>query len=342
MPRKYVRRPRRRRRRKKGKVYKRGIPRKALSGAIDTALEKRMQVIARKEAQANVVKLIDRNFYWGRCNPITNHWTGMRRIYFDGVVQEILKVDKIDINQVLNAPDPDDQEPPEQKEQDMDGAQQGMTTETIHGKRTSDVIKVSAFQIALKMFIDRVPDEFNYNHAYNANNNPEFVGEQAYHQFFLRQQNGAYDRYMPETVTLEYGIYEVKDDQAIVSPQIRPVPSVDALITKRPWGWSPSLDNVSLQTTSWIKKKCLMKGQVTYQLRASVHRDKTINKYVRLKKPITVRFLPEDQNGEQKVTSRFFFAARTNIPQLTQTQTVDYAPFAPRCALCVKSHYVDA
>lgn len=342
MRRSYVRRRRRRKARKKGKVYKRGIPRKALSGRIDTAIEKRMQVIARKEAQANIVKLIDRNFYFGSCDHTTNHWRDLSlRLKFDGIVQEILKIDKLDINQVLNAPDIDMSEPPEQKEQDADGSNQGMTTATHHGKRLGDTIKVTGLSLAMKLFADRTPDEYSHMTAYNANNNPDYVGESAYHQWFTRQANGEYDRYLPETVTVDYGFYQVWDESAPANPTIRPTPSVDQLLTKRPWGYSAALDDFSNQQSAWTKKKCLMKGSLSYQLRASVNRDKTIKRFVRFKTPKTVKFLPEDQNGEQKMTSRFFFCARSNIPQTTGTQVLDYSPFAPRVALCIKSHYID-
>lgn len=330
---------RRRRRKPKGKVYKKGLPKRALSGAIDTAIEKRMRTIARKEAQASLVHLVDRNYYWGNYDNVTNCFTGGRRIYYDGAMQEIFVLDKADINQPLNAPDADPQEQPDQKENDVDGSTQGMLTETIHGRRLTDVVKLSGVNMSLKVFVDRIPDEYAHMSAFNQNNNPDYVGESAWHQWFLREANGEYNRILPETVRVEYGIYQVFDETAPDSGAIAPV-VVDLMPRKR-WGFSSRLDDADQQPSLWKKKKALIKGKFTYQLRASVQRDKTINRYVRFPKPITVKFLPADQNGRQKTTSRFFFVIRTNIPHQTVQQTLDFAPFAPRCQLLIKSHYYE-
>lgn len=340
----------------KRKVYKRGIPAKALSGAVDTALEKRMRAIAKKEDAKNIVHLIDRKYLFGSCSKVTNAWRDGRRIFFDGEVDEIALIDKVDVNQVLNAPMAvDAEEAPLRQQLDGDGANQGMITKTIHGRRMTDLIKIDGFSVAMKVFQDRIPNEFQHDSAYAHNNSPNYAGQEAWHQWFLRGANGAYVRQLPETVVLKWALVQVTDETAKYSnDQVASTEYIaENFIPFRPFGYSRALDHDEADKQQFIKKKTLMRGECTLTLRGEVNKEKLIKRFVRFKNPIKVQYQPEDQNGDQALSKRFFFAVRTNLPIKREFndaqgnphtghedyQPLDYSPFAPKLMACVKTHY---
>jgi len=311
-----------------------------------------MQAIAKKEIEANTLRLIDRNYLWGGCDPVTNAWNfesavgAPQRIYYDGKVQRVAMIDKADIDQVLNAPEPVHvDEPPAQMEQDHDGANQGMLTQVHHGRRLTERIKIDAFTINLKLWQARIPNEFNstsHGMPNDVPNNPNYLGNVTWHQWFLRGADGAFTRQMPETVVIRYGIYQVFNKahgDAILDLDHAEDPEADQLIPMRRWGYSSALDLADADKTKLIKKRCIFSDQITLNLRESLNKEKSIRKYIKMKKPLTVTWLPQDQNGVQQVSSRFYFCIRSNIPQVTGLQTVDYAPFAPLTAVCFKTHY---
>lgn len=343
---KYKSRKRYRTRRKgKRKVYKAGIPLKALTGRIDTRLEFAMQKIARRVHNQSIVRLIDRNYLWGGCDPLTNAWNfsslvgAPKRIYYDGIVKRVAMIDKIDINMPLNAPNvPDEDEPAPQMEQDNDGAIQGMTTETLNGRRSSDMVTVQGFTIHIKVWQPRLPAETQLQYAPG----PNQVGAAHYRSFFDRQAGGGQIQQLYETVILRYGLYQVFDDQAGL-PEIQQLePSVQQLIPIHSWGYSSSLDVREKDFTLLVKKRTLYKGQVTLNLRQDLNKEKTIKVYVKLKKPLKLQWDPVDQNGVQAVSSRLFFAMRSNIPQLAGLQLIDHSCFAPLTAVVFKTHYQDS
>lgn len=325
----YARRGRRKRK-PKGRVYKTGIPRKALSGAIDTAIERRQAEITRKILAESQVKLIDRNYFYGAFDPVTNFFQGGRRIFYDGVVQQLARIDKMDINMVANAPDADAMEASgPRQEVDADGAQQGATTTTLHGKRQSDLIKITGFTCSVKAFLDRFP---TLDTAQNPN---------AAQAWFARSAAGCYVRPLLETIILRWRIVQVTDNQAAVDPAIQNHPSAIELLPLHSFGYSASLDNAEKLLTQLVKSRTLLKGSMSFNVTPDGNKDKTANMYVKLKKPITMKYLPADQNGQQSVDKRFYFVARSNVPHMAGTQNVDFCQFAPRVHLCLKTHYTE-
>lgn len=307
---------------------------KLASKRVDTLIERRMQEIAKKEIKKSIVKLYDRNYYWGTVDKEANAVTQGRRVFYDGIVQRICQIDKQDINQVLNAPDAEPDDAKMQEEVDADGAVQGMFTQTMHGRRVSDIIKVDGFTVSIKSFMDRCPNEFDHGGA-----GPNAVGNAAWHQWFLRRPNGEYDRILPETIIVKWALVRVYDDQAPLGPIIQTIPTVESLLPFRPWGYTAALDDDLKNETLLIKKRTLCKGSFSFRADDTRNKDKTITFYKGFKNPLTVKYLPEDQNGQQTVSSRFFFVMRTNVPQQTLTQLLDYSPFAPRFNLCIRTHY---
>lgn len=341
MPRKFKPRRRFRRRKAKGRVYKKGLPRKALSGAVDTAIERRMVALAKAEVRKNQINLIDRNYYLGSCDPLTNKWTHTQnsRIFFNGAIIQVCKIDRQDITMVLNNPDPADPLEAPPMEQDNDGVQQGQMIHTMHGRRVGDTVNINAFSYSLKVFADRTPNEHDYPAPGTPGQTPNSIGLAAWHQMFLRDATGEYVNYLPETITLEYAIVQVFDEDAAVAPPLAQTPTIQQLLPKFPWGYSSKLDDQWKNEQLFLKKRVLDKGQLTFQSRADLNRDKTIRRYVKLKNSLKLKYLPADQNGVQLVSSRIFFVLRSNIPQRALTQLIDYSPFAPKCALVFKTHY---
>lgn len=322
-----------RKRKRSKRTYKVSVG-KLADRRVNTLIEHRMQAIAKQEIKKSIVKLYDRNYYFGTVNKESNCVTGGRRIFYDGIVQRICQIDKQDINQVLNAPDHEPDDAKMQEEVDADGAVQGMLTQTSHGRRQTELVKIDGFTVSIKAFMDRCPNEFDHSTM-----GPNGAGNTAWHQWFLRRPNGEYDRILPETIIVKWAIVRVYDDQAQLAPLIQTVPTVDSICPFRPWGYTAVLDDDQYLETKLIKKRVLCKGSFSFRADDTRNKDKTINYYRGFKTPLSVKYLPADQNGQQAVSSRFFFVMRSNVPQTTLTQLLDYSPFAPRCNLMIRTHY---
>lgn len=321
------------RRKRSRKTYKVSVA-KLADKRINTLFERRARDIAKAEIKKSLVKLYDRNYYFGTVNKEANSVTGGRRVFYDGFVQRICQIDKQDINQVLNAPDHEPDDAKMQEEVDGDGAVQGMLTQVSHGRRLTELIKIDGFTIGIKANMDRCPNEFDHTLV-----GPNAVGSTAWHQWFLRRPNGEFDRTLPETIIVRWSLVRVYDDQAPVGPLIQTIPSVDSMLPLRPWGYTSALDSAQLNETLLIKKRTLCKGSFSFTASDTRNKDYTIKKWCGFKNPLTVKYLPADQNGQQTVSSRFFFVMRSNVPQTTLTQLLDYSPFAPRINLMIRTHY---
>lgn len=297
---------------------------------INTLFEKRALQISKDQIAKSQVRLIDRNYYFGAFDPVTNKLTGGRRIFFNGTIVQLARIDKQDVNMVANAPDADAMEASgPRQELDGDGAQQGMVTKTQHGRRFTDLIKITGFTVNLKVLYDRFPTLVDAG------------GGTEQEAWFARTANGAYVRDLMETIVLKWRLCQVTDAQAAVDPAIQAHPTCLNLVPFRSFGYSASLDDDEKSQTLFLKKRTLYKGSTSYQVRERLSKDKTINHYVRLKNPITVKYSPVDQNGRQTVAKRFYFAIRSNVPHEAGTQNIDHSQFAPRIHVCLKTHYTE-
>lgn len=299
---------------------------------INTLFEVRAKAIAKAEIAKSIVKLYDRRYHFGKVDPYANSVTGGIRLFYDGIVRRVAEIDKVDINQPLNNPDSDPTDAKMQEEVDADGAVQGMPTEVSHGKRLTELIKIDGFSVHIKAAMDRCPDEFDHNAV-----GPNAVGNAAWHAWFIRRPNGELFYQLPETIIVKWSLVRVYDDQSQLAPIIQSIPSVESMLPYRRWGYNSALDLDLANETLLLKKRVLCKG--SFSFRAYNNKEITIKKYCHFKNPLTVKYLPEDQNGQQTVSSRFFFVMRSNVPQQTLTQLLDYSPFAPRINLMVQTHY---
>lgn len=311
------------RKRTKGKIYKNGIPKKAFYGRADTLLEKVIVRLAKKEINKNRVNLIDRNYYYGQFDPVTNFFTGGRRIFYSGEILGLARIDKQDINFVANQPDADPMEASgPRQELDGDGAQQGGITSTEHGRRKGDMVKIKGFTVGLKAWLDRMPFDPDSD-------------------WFQTAANGSFVRTLPETIILRWRIVMVTDAQAPVDPAIQVHPTAVELLPLHSFGYSSSLDDIEKNATLLIKKRTLAKGSMSFNVRDQINKDKTMQRYFKMKTAITQKYLPADQNGRQSVSHRFYWVIRSNVPHMAGTQNIDYSQFAPRVHVCLKTHYYE-
>lgn len=280
---------------------------KLLSKKIDTALERRMQEIAKKEVQSSIVRLIDRRYWFGNCDREHNQFEAGTAVFYDGVVQQLCRINKQDVNFVVNAPQvADANEDPSNPEVDNDGAQQGMVTSTAHGKRRADVIHIDGMSVSLKAFYER---------------SAPFAGQDL------------------STIILRWAIVQVTDQNAPLSQAAQIVPPAVQLLPFHSFGYSASRDDDEKQDTLWTKKRVLLKGELTTTLTDIRAQEKTQNRYVRFKKPITLKYDPMDQDGFQTESSKFWFVCRSNVPHQSGTQPISYAAFAPKIHLASKVFY---
>lgn len=340
----------RKKRKPRGKIYKKGIPRKALTGAVDSALERRMQELAQKEIKKSIVHLVDRNYYFGTRDPDSNSYTGGRRIYYSGHSEQIAEIDKADIDMPANLPDvePDAMQHqgsnPAQDvgyaEADGGGGLQGQITKTHHGTRFSDVIKISGFKVSLRIAFDRLPT-LEYVAPPQGQNAPPATA------WWQRDPtSGAYIRSLPETIVFKWAIVQVFDNQASVNPTLQGRPDIETMLAFKPWGYDSRLDVNMRNNELWSKIRTIGSGSVSYNLNSQRGKDMTVEKYYKAGykgRPLTVDYLPTDQNGQQLVSSRFFFVCRSNVPQPEgNVLNARYDMFAPRIHLCLATNYHEA
>lgn len=301
---------------------------------INTLVEKRMVQIAKKQIAKERVNLILREFW---------HATGMKRefnlmplgrkIYYKGWANKIATIDKIDVNQPVNAP-ANDADPDLFVEAgavvDGDGALQGMITESIMGRRQTDKIKISGFTLGVKAFfaaVQALPQDFQL-----VDGPALSAGEIAPAQppdNVLRQM---------ETVVLKYAIVGVL--RAESSDPAAPDPLAPELLKYSTWGYSSQLDSDERSDTLWTKKRTFIEGEIKCNVNQIRHKDFTAEKYHKLNEPLSVSYAPADQNGQQTSDWSFFLVLRSNVPDYAAgSQTYVYADYAPNVTCYTKTHY---
>lgn len=285
---------------------------KLLDKKINTLYEKRAKAIAEKVVAANIVHLIDRSRFWGNVDLVTNEWQTTRPIYYDASsddqVRQLCRIDKSDINFVTNVPDSNSGDDDNDPEMDQDGAQQGMLTQTMHGRRNTDLILIDGITIAIKLFCRRGTPSVYPAMDFN-------------------------------DVRFKWAVVKVTDANALLNSTQQVTPEVDELLPYHSWGYSRTLDHEENQKDLFIKKKTLMKGSVRFNLSDIRYQEKTVTRFLRFKKPLKMTYAPADQNGIQTENFKVYFVARSNIPQTLVQGNHKYAEYAPRITVVSKIHY---
>lgn len=304
----YARKKRKPRKARRKRVYKVSTS-KLLDKKINTIYERRAREIAQKEIARNIVHLIDRRFHFGNVNREFNQFANGTPVFYDGVVVPLANIDKTDVNFVVNAPDVngmhDDLTNPEV---DNDGAQQGIFTQSMHGRRSTETVLIDGLKCSLKIFLER---------------SDSFVGQDL------------------STVILRWAVVARYTSNAMADQGGTVVPEPEELLRMQTWGYSSKLDTQEQQeqTNLWIKDRTLLKGRTSFQISDIRAQEKTSSRYVKFKRPMKLTFMPEDQNGFQSKTCKLWFVCRTNVPHSGPGQPIDYTPFAPRIHLCSKVYY---
>lgn len=300
---------------------------------INTLVEKRMVEISKKQiAKERLNNQLREYWYAAGMNRSQNLYSPGRPIYFDGHANKIGTIDKTDVNQILNDPEPADPDLfVDASGIDADGAQQGMLTETIMGRRQTDKVKISGFSLGLKALF-RAVQVLRQDHQIIGGVQGDEVPP---------QQPPNVQRQL-ETVVLKYAIVGVLRPENILEDPADPLPA--EMLRYPTWGYSSSLDTTEkANEVKWIKKRVFLSGELKCNLSNARHKDFTVEKYVKLKSPLEVSYLPNEQNGQQTSDWSFYVVTRTNVPSETTIQdgvTVRrYSEFAPLITAYTKTHY---
>lgn len=308
---------------------------------INTLIERRIQEIAKKEDAVQRINLIKRQFWYCGQPQDPNHQQMVRshnkyaagaQVFYNGLFEQIGELEKVDINQVVNAPRAFSAN--EFAYQEQDGVNVGMATAPQHGRRLGDQIKISGWTLGMKVLFPAVQTLQQDHQIIGGINDPEVPPTQP--PDVPRQI---------ETVVLKYAIVGIMTNTAVQGDQgADPTPA--DLLTYRSWGYSPLLDFVEGNVEKYVKRRTFVKGELKCNLSTHRNKDMTTERYVKLKSPLTVKYDPNDQNGTRTGAWRFFLVLRSNVPHTSGTfpagaQPYDYSAYAPRVSAFTKMHYFE-
>lgn len=316
------------RRKKRGKVYKKGIPRKALTGKADTKLEKMVVRLAKKEARALLVPLIYRQFFgWG-----TGDENGPVSFDFS---QKGLPV------------------PLEGGKWEMQTIPLRMTTaqgssQSANGYRATDTVKIYGVTVGIRC-------EFqNFDQAANPG-----LESNALHWAVVgcRTKLNAYLRASDIPAPANQNAAVTPLNQRIVVLQDHRIRTQE-LLPLTPWGYSERLDNVEvpLGATAQPLAKNPYSAQGKYAWKKTFHRGivrsrliredhapnvKRFSKFIRFKKPLTMHYVTSDGTGSTILgPMKLFLCMRSEIP-LNPMSGIDNE-YLPKACGFYKVHYYDS
>lgn len=299
--------------------------------AINTKIEAKILAIARAEDVKNRNNLILRE-YWYCQNflPFYNRLPTGTPVSYSGIVKKIGTIDKTDVNEPLNAPefvDPDLFQ--DIYNADPDGTTQGMITTHINGRRFTDQVKITGFTLGFRV-LSKAVQVLQQDHQVigGIDSSTEIIPDQPPN--VSRRLN---------KIKVKYALCGVLRPEAILGTAADPEP--DELVKWHRWGYSRNLDDVDTQNVLWIKKRVFIQGEVELNLSTTRDVEKEFTKYVKLKEPLTVLYLPNDQNGQQSRNWEFYMSFRSNVPEVDATQTEDYTPYQPLISFYTKTHYFE-
>lgn len=317
---------------------------KLMDKKINTALERRMVEISNQ----NQITLINRVWLAGG-DPNDVHATpifgpsGANKSYHNYIkissapyVSEYIDaIQAADINQPLNIVDPN--------APNAAGVNRGMITVSAHGKRSSNIIKIKAISLEMRIKSDYGMDEL---HNTDANLALEIIRES-----YKRSQGN---------IELYYRVVQVTAD---ITGTLPPPAEVATLaLSYDEFGYSPKLDVQEEKERRAYKYKTLMSGKINCspQISFSKHgrdvapvplanEDPTVNivpffreisQYKKFMPPIEIEYDPRDQNGLVKTNKAIYFVARSNC-EITGLGSPAQQSASPRIAVIAKVYYID-
>lgn len=306
----YRSKPRRGRKRKK--TIKLSLS-QAKSRKIDNNSERILVALSKRVAAAEIAKsrvsLIRRIYIGGDYQPDTNIFTNLREVDFGGLICELSNIPKTDVEMIANSPQNDDPLTtgvmyPDQGNENLDGdgIAQGLITQNLHGRRTSDSVRMVSVRLDIEAFLDRIPsDPGGFRPVYDSS-------------------------------VLRYGIYAVRcPDVALVGW----APTVDVLIQKpHMFGYTPKLDTDEAMVRADLTVKTLCEGSMALKFRHDRcdRRRRTVFGGCKL----LLNWDPADQNGQSPLKWKLFAAFRSDIPVHQ-----DYLAYKPKICACSRLFYYE-
>lgn len=262
---------------KEGQVVK--VTNKALTGKIDTALEKRMQEIAEAEIRKNLIRLCFRLYCFGTYTNATGVFDAGTNINFTGKTVNIGRIIKCQVEQkaVVAAAANDPLTTNVDETNVMTGDPILAVSKDMHGRRLGDSVMLTGIAITIKARM------------------PENASQPAI-----------------EESRLMYNLVSVYDDWETVG--LASDPTIPQLLRIYPFGYSPLLDKVEDVQHTRRKLRFLEKGTHVFRAHDAKPYDATISIYHEFKNPVLYEFHPEDQNGTRPLKLKYFLTLRSNIP----------------------------
>lgn len=278
--------------------------RKLLDKKINTAVEVRMQQIAKKEIAKNRKLLTSRKYLFTDYDPNTNEFsvgTSTSQIDWTGRCVELSNIHKQDINFLANDDQKDDLDT-SGVEAGTGDVGHGMVDKTSQGFRESDQIYIQSVSANLRIRSKRLAD-------------------------LVSSDMG--------TVKVHYAFVVWRDEEATMSnPLIEPDP-IQLLNQPMCFGYSGKLDVGIEQTYHGLKKTVLCKGSCTLALTENTTSERWTTIYCKLPNPLKIQYDPQSQNG-QICNKKIYFVIRASCPDSTNDA------LKPSVFCCSKLNYYEA
>lgn len=322
----------------KGKVYKRGVPKKALTGPIDTALEKRMQKISKDTLKETLNPLVYRRFInWAYQDP-----TGTYPIpTFDyeanpgadvSFAGEVHEMSQIPLRLTQSA--------------------QVQTQIIQNGYRKGDQVKVYGISLGLRVIWDVFSS--NQNDLYESNTLHFAIVKWRSPLNVVEASTGIPGPIKENSVVVVDGQQNAAQRAVLLFDQR---PTVEHCLPLKPWGYSSRLDNPTTVIPAMGAGNATPLPENTaqrlgpYSNHTTIYRGKLFNKfqagndqprvqkftkYIKLKKPMRIQYNITQSNGARVQTpDKLFLVMRSQIPNIANV------PFEPKVCGFYKLHYYD-
>lgn len=287
---------------KKAYQKKKGYYKRLKDPKINTAVERAIVRIA----EGNRVPLVLRHYYGSNIDPDNLRFYQGFTLDKDGKVWPMYDIQKSDVNMVTNVPIADH---PNLSiaEPDGDGATQGLLTQTIMGRRSTDYVKVTAVTVQIRAVCKLT----------------NFTGADPLYSNV---------RVKWAVISLNHESMEDINDYTTPDPE-------ELMTWPQKWGYSSRLDAEELLKTAQIQKKTLASGFINIPLNNVKNTVKSVNRYIRFNPPLEIQYAPEDQNGIKVIKNKLLFVIRSDIPATAAGyNTVAYLP---AINTCLKTHYFE-
>lgn len=318
----------RRRYKRKGKVYKKGIPRRALTGKVDTKLEKMVVRLAKKETKKLLVPLVYRQFFsWGdgdASGPVSFDYSEKGTpVPLEGIKFEIQTI-PLRTNYPTGA------------------------TAPASGFRATNTIRVYGITVGLRVEFENFDQADNAGYEHNVLH-WAIVGCKSKLNPYLASRN------IPAPV--DENVAVLPNDQRIIVLQDHRILARD-LLPLTPWGYSERLDNVQVPVGSsseplavnpytaqgkYSYKKTFHRGKVSSRFKSldSTPNVKRFTKYIKLKKPMLIHYVTRETPGDFVLSPmKIFLVLRSEIPLNPANNVGDN--YLPTCCGFYKMHYYDS